>query len=154
VKRKSEVMDPTWEALRSWHDLLKWGRVALGDVLGYRCPACGAITDEPATHRTWHTRLNAPVAAETAALDVEIERMALEWPDWRFMFGYEVYDPIRDSPGETNHRELVGKMVWWAASRTHDELGNLVIKSAERQPSLSDAIRDLRSQLPARVDTR
>ncbi len=86
-----------------------------------------------------------------AALDVEIERMAAEWPGWTFMFGHQVYDPIPGSPGETNHRELVGRMIWWATARTDDADGHLVIKSAERQPSLAAAIRVLRSRLPRLV---
>lgn len=99
-------------------------------------PMAGTLTPE-ATERFVTGILAIEQEAAAGGLDVEIEHMAAKWPDWTFMFGYEVYDPIPGSPGETNHLPLVGKMIWWATARTHDSLGNLVIKAAERQPAIA-----------------
>lgn len=81
-------------------------------------------------------------------LDAEIEEMAAAFPRWKFMFGYEVYDPIPGSPGELNHLELVGQRIWWASASVRDGVHS-VIKSAERQPSLAAALRELRSKVSA-----
>jgi hypothetical protein len=87
--------------------------------------------------------LNRPMTAEEF-----IEQLARDFPGWKWMFGHEVYDPIPGTPGQYNHRELIGEMIWWATgSKRLEEERYPKIISAERHLTLGSALAELRAKM-------
>jgi hypothetical protein len=89
---------------------------------------------------------------DSEALRAALERIKAALHGWKLLMGYEVYDPIPGSSGETQHRELVGKMIWWASASTYNEESSYpIIESHERQPDLASALDGLSARLEARA---